>query len=76
MCGRVQKEYAMCVGGDLKTIEFLKRRKSYLEEKLKEVDGEVAKVDSYYHQLRYLDVRVWKRHLSLVTNQGEEITGG
>lgn len=48
----------LCIWPDPKTIEFLKRRKNYLEEKLKEVDKEVAKVDSYYHQLRYLDVGV------------------
>ena len=53
MYGKVQKEYVICVFGDPKTIEFLKRRKNYLE-----VDKEVAKVDSYYHQLRYLDVGV------------------
>ena len=58
MYGKVQKEYVIYVLGDPKTIEFLKRRKNYLEEKLKEVDEEVAKVDSYYHQLRYLDVHV------------------
>lgn len=68
MYGKVQKEYVICVFGDPKTIEFLKRRKNYLEEKLKEVDKEVAKVDSYYHQLRYLDVGVWKRHQPLVPN--------
>lgn len=55
--GKVQKEYIPLLASNSKTVEFLKRRKSYIEEKLKEVDGEVEKVDSYYHQLRYLDVQ-------------------
>lgn len=74
MCGRVQKEFVLVFVYDLKTVEYLERRKSYLEEKLKEVDAEVEKVDSYYHQLRYLDVHVQKKNNTLVTNQGKELT--
>ena len=74
MCGRVQKEFVLVYVYDLKTVEYLERRKSYLEEKLKEVDAEVEKVDSYYHQLRYLDVHVQKKNNTLVTNQGKELT--
>ena len=74
MCGRVQKEFVLVYVYDLQTVEYLERRKSYLEEKLKEVDAEVEKVDSYYHQLRYLDVHVQKENNTLVTNQGKELT--
>lgn len=36
--------------------ELLDRRRSYIEEKMKRIDEEVAKMNDYYNQLRFLDV--------------------
>lgn len=66
--GNRLKGWAFDRFSERQTKEFLERRKKYLEEKMKAVEEEVKKIDSYYHQLKYLDVGIG-RFRDLVANQ-------